>query len=247
MKEAVDVLTRELARFEKKLATAAERVFYALGANEREADGMKRVGEFWIPSVDSHFARFINQPEGPYQCAVVAAARARVRGWTTAVDVGAHVGLWASQIVDDFETVHLFEPTWISRACLARNLHASNVVIYGCALGARAGHCAMEGPMGGNTGDVRYRVRAEGVPVRTLDELGLKGVGLVKIDVQGDECAVLAGARKTLLRDRPVVVVEEHAGCQKAAGHALDSVSEAVAELGMTVFKRIGDDLVCGW
>jgi len=236
-----------LARHEEKLDAAVERIFHALGANERGSDGMKRVGNFWLPSVDGHFSRFINQPEGPYQGAVVAAARKRVRRWTTAVDVGAHVGLWASQIVGDFETVHLFEPTWISRACLARNLQVSNVVIYGFALGARAGYCSLAGPVGKNTGDVRYRASEEGIPVKTLDGLGLKEVGLIKIDVQGDECGVLSGAVETIRRDRPVVVVEEHAGCLKAAGHAPDAVSAFIAKIGMTVFERIGKDLVCGW
>lgn len=53
----------------------------------------------------------------------------------------------------------------------------------------------------------------EGVPVRTLDELladDTPAPGLLKIDVEGGEGAVLAGATEVLRTHRPAVVVETH-------------------------------------
>jgi FkbM family methyltransferase len=46
------------------------------------------------------------------------------------------------------------------------------------------------------------------VPVKRLDDLRLDNVGLIKIDVEGHELAVLRGAVDTLTRNRPAVVVE---------------------------------------
>ena len=46
------------------------------------------------------------------------------------------------------------------------------------------------------------------VPTRTLDSFGLSDVGFLKIDVEGHELALLAGARRTIESSRPVVFVE---------------------------------------
>jgi hypothetical protein len=44
--------------------------------------------------------------------------------------------------------------------------------------------------------------------MRTLDSYGFTEVRVIKADVQGSEMDVLEGARKTILRDRPVLIVE---------------------------------------
>ncbi|WP_063753176.1 FkbM family methyltransferase, partial [Streptomyces resistomycificus] len=50
--------------------------------------------------------------------------------------------------------------------------------------------------------------RALEVPCVTLDELALREVGFVKVDVDGSELAVLRGATGLLARDRPALFVE---------------------------------------
>jgi hypothetical protein len=47
------------------------------------------------------------------------------------------------------------------------------------------------------------------VRTATLDSYALRDVSLVKVDVEGHERQVLAGARETLTRWRPLVVVED--------------------------------------
>lgn len=48
----------------------------------------------------------------------------------------------------------------------------------------------------------------EPVEVFPLDSIDLRGVGLLKIDVEGMESHVLAGAHQTIARDRPLIYVE---------------------------------------
>ncbi|GGH17223.1 hypothetical protein GCM10007036_18510 [Alsobacter metallidurans] len=53
-----------------------------------------------------------------------------------------------------------------------------------------------------------YSLVAQPTPVRRLDAWRLDDVAVIKIDVEGHEAAVLAGARETILRNRPALVVE---------------------------------------
>jgi FkbM family methyltransferase len=58
------------------------------------------------------------------------------------------------------------------------------------------------------------------VPVRaiTIDSLALKRVDLLKIDVEGMECEVLEGARRTIRQCLPVIIIEHlKAGPEKIA------------------------------
>lgn len=47
------------------------------------------------------------------------------------------------------------------------------------------------------------------VPTEPLDALGLTDVALLKVDVEGHEPEVLAGARETIDRCRPLVLIED--------------------------------------
>ncbi len=48
----------------------------------------------------------------------------------------------------------------------------------------------------------------ETVAIRTLDSLGIQHAGFIKIDVEGCELEVLKGSVDTILRCKPVVMVE---------------------------------------
>jgi hypothetical protein len=70
------------------------------------------------------------------------------------------------------------------------------------------------------------------VPVMPLDDLELTDVGLLKVDVEGHELAVLRGAVETITRCRPSLVVEV-----EAHGSDQNHVSDAftwITSLGYT-------------
>lgn len=53
-----------------------------------------------------------------------------------------------------------------------------------------------------------YRLRTVAVPTTTIDHLGLGEIGLLKIDVEGHESAVLHGGTQTLQTAKPTCIVE---------------------------------------
>ena len=78
------------------------------------------------------------------------------------------------------------------------------------------------------------------VPVEPLDALGL-APRLVKVDVEGAEREVLAGALATITEHRPVVVFEHGLGSADHYGTAPDDVFELlVARAGLRIFDLDG-------
>ena len=142
----------------------------------------------------------------------------RIGGSGCFIDVGANYGLWSWPAAKHFKHVYAFEPITALAALLKETL-PSNVDVHAIALSDRSGEAVIETPIvGGNSiyalaslerhanGDLPT-VPSE-VSLRTLDELDIHNVDAIKIDVEGHEESTLRGARATIDRERPVLVVE---------------------------------------
>ncbi len=153
------------------------------------------------------------------------------------VDVGANDGyytLFAARRVGAAGRVVSVEPSSRERGHLERNIARNgvgNVEIVPAALGASAGHADLHLAHGVHTGhntlgrfahDDVVPARVERVPLETLDavaaRLGLAHVDVVKIDVEGGEANVIAGARTVLQSMRPVLMMEVSDGALQAQG-----------------------------
>ncbi|ANS65014.1 hypothetical protein SLINC_2790 [Streptomyces lincolnensis] len=132
----------------------------------------------------------------------------------TAVDVGGWYGPWTRRLSRRARRVVTVEPV----PHLARLLTAAapaNVRVVAAAASDRPGTARLWLPPD-DAGDrgvsslVRRDIhgRALEVPCVTLDDLGLRDVGFIKVDVDGNELAVLRGATGILTRDRPALFVE---------------------------------------
>src|SRR5258708_30968101 len=135
------------------------------------------------------------------------------------LDVGANIGthtLFFSQRVGATGRVLAFEPQRIVFQTLCANLainSATNVWCYPHAVGGEPGEVfvpALDYRRENNFGGLSLGAHSEGepVPVVSLDGLGLGRCDLIKIDVEGMERAVLAGAVHTVRRFRPLLYVE---------------------------------------
>ena len=71
------------------------------------------------------------------------------------------------------------------------------------------------------------------VPTRRLDDYDLGPVGLIKIDVEGHEKAVLHGAEELLRRDKPSLIVEAE-DCHKP--NSVNNVWKFLSDLGFKGF-----------
>lgn len=184
---------------------------------------------------EDHISRRIIRRRDWYERDLLNDVRRRApRG--TAIDIGAHIGnhsLWFAAVCG--MRVVALEPNPRSFAQLHRNvdLNALDVTIIPAAVGGTLGRARLEEPNPGNSG-MSYTVSdaAGGIPVVTVDSLGLDDVALIKIDVEGQELDILAGAAETLKRCGPLLYVEA------PTENARDRLDEFLAPFGYRRFGR---------
>lgn len=130
-----------------------------------------------------------------------------------ALDVGANIGNHACFFAAHFDRVVAFEPNPPVAAVLRANAMGRpiEVVDKGLSSVRDSLHFRINGRNLGGSG-VAERPTGVTVEVDTLDRLAeplaLENVRFIKIDVEGHEAEVLAGARALLREQRPVIAIE---------------------------------------
>jgi FkbM family methyltransferase len=172
------------------------------------------------------------------------------------VDVGANDGyytLFAAGRVGMAGRVVAVEPSTRERVNLKRNIARNgmaNIIVVSSALGATYGSADLRLAQGAHSGhntlgnfanDGVQADRVERVTVKTLDkvaaELELDRIDFVKIDVEGAEASVVAGARAVLASMRPVMLLEINDGTVGA--QAFLASLRAESEYEVLVFSAV--------
>jgi FkbM family methyltransferase len=152
----------------------------------------------------------------------LAMLRELVPAGCTAIDVGANRGYYSWALAGVAAAVEAFEPNPLL-ARFARAKLGKRVRLHEVALSDHAGVATLYVPRRasgsslhiiGNLGNVYARDSVDEMQVRvaTLDSYGFENVGFLKIDVEGSEMEVLAGARETIRINRPSMLIELLAG-----------------------------------
>jgi FkbM family methyltransferase len=132
------------------------------------------------------------------------------------VDVGASFGRWTEFMAKKGTKVYAFEPSFEPFRKL-ENLGSKypNIVLFQYALGETdykaelklhrlSGHSSLTIESNDYTGN------HISVAVRSLDSFNIQDAGLIKIDTEGYEVPVLLGAKNTIRKSKPRLIVEIH-------------------------------------
>jgi FkbM family methyltransferase len=225
-----------------------------------QGENMRIVKGISLPLGDTHFAEHLEKgPEfggkGTYQFAKIQMALDLVEPSkrSLALDVGGHIGLWSRVLAHHFARVIAFEPLpalaphfrYNTADCenvllveFAASDTDSELDIVTTADNSGNGHVA---PAGG-TGVLTYRASC----IR-IDSLNLRGVNLIKIDVEGWELAVLRGAMTTIQRDRPAIVVEQKPNNAERYGVKRLAAVELLRSWGYAVIWEKSGDFGLTW
>jgi FkbM family methyltransferase len=176
-----------------------------------------------------------------------------VRAGTFVIDVGANIGFFTRQFatwVAEGGKVIAVEPEALNYARLQYAIAQAGLTGVVETIQAAVAEVSGEGLLEinpGHPGD--HKLGTKGVPIAltTIDDLlaarGWPEVSLIKIDVQGAEARVLAGARQALERFRPALFLEVDDQQLRQYGSSAGDLLKTATEQGYTIHSRLGKGL----
>lgn len=222
---------------------------------------MRLIDGFHFPDEESYFSQHHSDDIAGYQKPQRDKALSYVKDFSVCADVGAHVGIFSRHFAQHFGKVLAFEPMANLRECLALNV-PDNVLIVPAAVSDHVGTAKMYGLSTRNSGcSFIYddaRVDKPDVPARkfdpnaivltnviSIDSLKLVSLGLLKVDVQGADHLVLAGAAETFQRCKTVVLVEEKPiGGPDGPTEHIKAMHAFMTSIGATAREKVGADRI---
>jgi len=136
------------------------------------------------------------------------------------IDIGANLGnhsLFFAKFLE-CDVVHSFEPIDINFTLLQKNMENFEYKskLYNLALSNKSGHMDIYNSQENNFGGFSLHSYSNGssflvgktTEVITLDSLNLENITMIKIDVENHENEVLEGSRNTILRNKPIIFIE---------------------------------------
>jgi len=215
---------------------------------------MMKFDEWFFPDGESHLPRWMSEMNKridgrlTYQHHKYEYAMQFVDNKKLAIDVGAHVGLWSFYMARDFEHVACFEPVEAHQECWYRNMeHAINAELFDCALGERCGFVTLK-TNATSSGDTWIDPDGTGdIEQKPLDYFSFENVGLIKIDCEGYEIKVIEGALNTILKSKPVIVVEQKGNMIEKYGYKQLAAVELLKSHGAKVKDVISGDYILAW
>jgi FkbM family methyltransferase len=201
---------------------------------------------------------------GVFEPEVTRAIRSIVAPGHVVVDIGANVGahtLRIAQQVGEAGRVHAFEPTAFAYHKLVRNLALNPALAARVAchrVGLTDGEQALPATISSSWSltrpladihplDMGFGESTDGARFVSLDrwvaEAGVDRIDAVKLDVDGFEVRVLRGARATLARFRPVLIMEWAPHHYVHAGEPFAAAIEILQALGYRFTTLAGASL----
>lgn len=154
-----------------------------------------------------------------------------------AIDIGANKGLYSYAFSKFCREVEAFEPQPWSAEIISKS-KIPNIKVHNIALSNRHGTQALYIPLvrGAPYPALASFEKSESehkdieVSLERLDDYSFQDVSLIKIDVEGHESQVIEGAKQTILREKPILLVEIEQ--RHLDTKSIESVFKEITELG---------------
>jgi FkbM family methyltransferase len=214
----------------------------------------KYIYGWWLPKEDQHFKGYFSQsiqvgdkrlyqPQHIDRCFHHIKNRKR-----TAIDIGGHCGFWSFYLGGHFKKVYAFEPVEIFRECFKKNIPYENVELLPVALGNENSFVSMNVELE-NTGATHVSNKTDDsnkVELKKLDEYEFNDIDFIKIDVEGYENQVVLVAKETLLRNKPIIIVEQKGFSDRFNETQFEAI-DTLKSYGAKVIDQIVKDYILTW
>lgn len=165
-----------------------------------------------------------------------------------AIDIGAHCGLWTTQMGRFFSAVECFEPVPVHIQCWKKNIGWKlSCHLHEVALGEKQGEAVIkyiEGMSGRSRIDPKGDIHC---PVKRLDDYQFQDVDFIKVDVEGYELFALRGGEQTILEHKPLIIVEQKPQHGGDYGLSATAAVDYLIGLGMKMDEEIVGDFIMVW
>jgi len=135
-----------------------------------------------------------------------------VKNRDTVIQAGGCCGVFPYNLAKHFNNVWTYEPSTENWDCLVKNLcEVKNVYKTNKALSNEKSYVKVSSTLKGNVGATQVSHCENGtIESTTIDSTPLKKVDLLWLDLEGFEWKALQGAKQTITKHRPVIVVENN-------------------------------------
>lgn len=163
-----------------------------------------------------------------------------VKNFRTAIDGGAHKGIWSKYMQSKFKKVISYELTPYN----VNRFIADKTNLRQKALGNVNKRVSFEkGPE--NTGQYHV-VEGSDVEMVRLDDEGIDDLDFLKLDIEGCELFALQGGREIILKYKPVIIIEQN-HLSERYGIETYGAKKWLEELGYKEVKKRNKDHIFIW
>jgi FkbM family methyltransferase len=213
--------------------------------------GVKRT----INGFDIYFpSRWSRYFEGDYEQENVLFLKKAIKPGSVVLDIGAHLGLISiisSTLAGNTGKVFAFEPTPDTFRFLKKNLslnHATNVEPINKAIAKSKGHVDFfitpdEGSNANSLVSIGSRQRKP-IKIETIsvddfaESIPLQKIDLIKIDAEGTEYDVLLGAKNSIGRFRPSIILAIHPSLIRNNNQDTGDIYDLIKTFGYSVMYK---------
>ena len=214
----------------------------------------KFVYGWWIPKEDQHFESYFSQSiqvgdKRLYQPQHIDRCFHHIKNRkNTAIDIGGHCGFWSFYLGKNFKKVYAFEPVEIFRECFKKNIPHDNVELLPIAVGNENSFVSMNVVLEdtGTTHISSKKDESNLVELKKLDDYKYNNVDFIKIDVEGFENQVVLGAKETLIRNKPIIIVEQKGFSNRYKETQFEAI-DTLKSYGAKVIDQVVKDYILSW
>ena len=130
------------------------------------------------------------------------------------IQAGGNCGVYPLLFSEFFNNVYTFEPDPLNFFCLTNNCQATGIVKFNCALDEKPRLMTIKEVNSSNRGMnkvepyITDKSNRLSVPSISIDSLNLQRVKLIQLDLEGFELQAINGAKKTIRKNKPIIILE---------------------------------------
>ena len=199
------------------------------------------VGDWYVPTIDvESFPAVMNQVND------LEAMLAFTTQQRTVIQAGGNIGIWPVRLAKYFTRVVTVEPDETNFEALCMNTDARRLPVERllAAFGSKEGSCHVDRVQPKTIRALQITHATNGdIPVIRIDSLGITNVDFLQLAVKGSEHDAVLGAKETIKKFQPVIVLELK-GLGERYGYLNADTEELLSSWGYDVAARIHRDVI---